>query len=98
MTDGFDAKKAKAAGYTKADWKAIDSLKATDEMLAEPMSLQEAAPQLAEAINRGGRPKSENPKQAVTLRLDAEVITAFKDEGKGWQTRINKALRAAVGI
>lgn len=98
MTHGFDAKKAKAAGYTEDDWKAVDSPEATDEMLAEPMSLQEVAPQLAETINRGGRPKSENPKQAVTLRLDPEVIAAFKDGGKGWQTRINKALRAAVGI
>ncbi|WP_299550725.1 BrnA antitoxin family protein [uncultured Tateyamaria sp.] len=98
MTPGFDAKKAKAGGYTKQDWDAVDSPEATDDMLAEPMSLQEVAPKLAEALNKGGRPKSENPKQSVTLRLDPEVIEAFKQDGRGWQTRMNKALRKAAGI
>ncbi len=42
---------------------------------------------------RRGRPPSVNPKRQVTLRLDAEVLEAFKAGGKGWQTRINKALR-----
>ena len=98
MTPGFDAKKAKAGRYTKEDWDTVDSPEATDDMLAEPMSLQEVAPELAEALNKGGRPKSDNPKQSVTLRLDPDVIEAFKQGGRGWQTRINKALREAIGI
>ena len=32
-------------------------------------------------------------KKATTLRLDADVLEAFKSEGKGWQTRMNNALR-----
>lgn len=32
-------------------------------------------------------------KQPVTLRLDADVLNWFKQEGKGYQTRINKLLR-----
>ncbi len=34
------------------------------------------------------------PKQAVTMRLDADVLAWFKDQGQGYQTRINKLLRA----
>ena len=34
-----------------------------------------------------GRPKSENPKVAVKLRLDAAILEAFKGRGPGWQTR-----------
>jgi uncharacterized protein (DUF4415 family) len=34
------------------------------------------------------------PKQAVTMRLDADVLTWFKEQGQGYQTRINKLLRA----
>lgn len=98
MTPGFDAKKAKAGGYTKEDWDAVDSPEATDDMLEEPMSLQEVAPELVEVLNKGGRPKSANPKQSVTLRLDPDVIEAYKQGGRGWQTRINKALREAIGI
>ena len=35
---------------------------------------------------------SEN-KQQVTLRLDADVLSFFKDTGKRYQSRINAALR-----
>lgn len=41
---------------------------------------------------RGGRPKSANPKIAVTIRYDAEVIERFRASGDGWQTRMNNAL------
>lgn len=40
-----------------------------------------------------GRPPIENPKQAVSLRLDRDVIEHFKKGGPGWQSRINAALR-----
>ena len=45
-----------------------------------------------------GRPKALNPKLQVTLRLDADVVEAFKAEGRRWQTRINAALRKAAGL
>jgi uncharacterized protein (DUF4415 family) len=32
-------------------------------------------------------------KQAVTIRLDADVLAWFKDQGAGYQTRINQLLR-----
>lgn len=43
-----------------------------------------------------GRPKSAAPKQAVSLRLDADVVAHFRATGPGWQSRINAALRRAV--
>lgn len=39
-----------------------------------------------------GRPKTEQPKRAVTIRLDAEAVDYFKSTGPGWQTRINDVL------
>jgi uncharacterized protein (DUF4415 family) len=33
------------------------------------------------------------PKRAVTLRLDADVLEWFKEQGQGYQTRINQLLR-----
>lgn len=47
---------------------------------------------------RRGRPKSDNPKQPVSLRLDREVIDWFKRQGSGWQSRINDELRKAAGL
>jgi uncharacterized protein (DUF4415 family) len=35
-------------------------------------------------------------KQQVTLRLDPDVLCWFKEQGPGYQTRINAALRAFV--
>jgi uncharacterized protein (DUF4415 family) len=32
-------------------------------------------------------------KKPVTLRLDADVLAWFKTKGRGYQTRINRALR-----
>ena len=47
---------------------------------------------------RRGRPKSENPKQPVTIRLDRDLVEWFKRTGDGWQTRINNELRRVAGI
>ena len=40
-----------------------------------------------------GRPISAKPKAHVNLRLDAEVVDAFRASGSGWQTRLNAALK-----
>jgi uncharacterized protein (DUF4415 family) len=39
-----------------------------------------------------GRPRAEQPKRSVTMRLDAGVVDYFKSTGPGWQTRINDLL------
>jgi uncharacterized protein (DUF4415 family) len=46
-------------------------------------------------IVRRGRPPLPNPKHAVKLRLDADVLAAYRKTGDGWQTRINADLRKA---
>ncbi len=35
-------------------------------------------------------------KEAVNIRLDADVLAWFRQSGKGYQTRINKVLRTFV--
>ncbi|MBF0309808.1 MAG: BrnA antitoxin family protein [Magnetococcales bacterium] len=42
---------------------------------------------------RRGRPVGSDTKVSTTIRFDSEVITAFRATGKGWQTRMNDALR-----
>ena len=49
----------------------------------------------ARAVSRGrGRPRKASPKVNQTLRLDADVLEAYRRQGRGWQTRINAVLRA----
>ena len=40
-----------------------------------------------------GRPRAVAVKESTTIRLSPEVMAAFKATGKGWQTRINEALK-----
>ena len=50
---------------------------------------------------RRGRPvgsKQEVTKEAVKIRLDADVMAALRASGDGWQTRINDALRASLAL
>ena len=47
-------------------------------------------------IIKRGRPPLENPKEAVKLRLDHDVLAAYRKTGSGWQTRINADLRKAA--
>lgn len=42
---------------------------------------------------RSGRPKGPKTKVSTTIRLDQDVIDAFRAEGPGWQSRINAVLR-----
>ena len=43
-----------------------------------------------------GRPKAEQTKVFTAIRLDADLLAAFKATGKGWQTRVNAALRQHI--
>ena len=87
-------------GYTQADWDEVeDNPELTEEELKEMRPFREVFPELAASIDRKlGRPKSETPKKAISLRLDAEVIERFKAGGDGWQSRMNEASRKAVGL
>lgn len=88
-------------GYSREDWDDVsDNPELTDEQIRELRPFREVFPDLAAAIDKklAGRPKSDNPKRAISIRLDAEVIDRFKATGDGWQSRMNEALRKAVGL
>lgn len=40
-----------------------------------------------------GRPPAANPKEHLNIRLDADIVEAFRRTGSDWQTRLNDALR-----
>ncbi len=45
-----------------------------------------------------GRPKVDQPKESVTVRLDAYIVDALKSTGPRWQTRMNAMLRQAMKL
>ena len=45
-----------------------------------------------------GRPKAAARKQAVSIRLDPDVLAHYRRNGPGWQSRINETLRKAAKL
>ena len=60
--------------------------------------LERAELRIGDRVIRRGRPPSPAPKQAIKLRLDADVVAHFRNLGPGWQTRINATLRRAAKL
>ncbi len=47
-------------------------------------------------VNKGGRPRSENPKKLISIRLPENVIQRWRATGPGWQTRMAEKLSRVV--
>lgn len=43
-------------------------------------------------VNKGGRPRAENPKKLISIRLPEDVIEKWRATGPGWQTRMAEKL------
>lgn len=73
-----------------------DDADSTDAELRQGKPFEEALPALMESIRRSrGRPKSEAPKAAVTLRLDPSTVARFKAKGKDWRALMAEAIEKA---
>jgi uncharacterized protein (DUF4415 family) len=75
----------------EADDNFFEQARPASEVLHELFSPEIAAEMLRP--KKSGRPHSENPKIFTGIRLDADVLNSFKSTGKGWQTRMNNALK-----
>ncbi len=69
----------------------------SDRDCAADLSVGSWPEKFAQATVRRGRPPVANPKVSTTIRLSRDVIDHFKAGGRGWQTRINAALREWIG-
>lgn len=50
------------------------------------------------AIRRTRGPNKQPAKEQVAIRLDPEVLEAFRADGPGWQTRMNAALKEWLAL
>jgi uncharacterized protein (DUF4415 family) len=85
--------------YSRDDWDEVsDNPPLTDEELSRlRLGPEGLPPDLAAAFrSRGGRPKAEVTRVPISLRVDPEVLAAFKATGPGWQTRMNEVLAEAA--
>lgn len=74
-------------------WDDVDIPELTDADFARMRPASEVTPAIVTAYRRL-RGKQKTPtKVSTTVRLDSEVIEAFRATGRGWQTRLNEALK-----
>jgi uncharacterized protein (DUF4415 family) len=84
-------KKKNISHKSQTDWERIDKLQDNEIDFSEN---PEFTPEMfAKAILRKGL-KPVVKKSQVTLRIDDDVLTWFKKQGTGYQTRINSLLKA----
>lgn len=72
-----------AADDDNPEWTAADVQRAT-AFSGLPDSLQRKL---------RGRPKAEQTKERISIRLSHDVVERFRASGDGWQTRMDAALK-----
>ena len=72
---------------SRTNWAKIDALK---DKAIDTSDI----PELGKAFFKRAILRLPEPKTAVTIRLDQQVLKWFKAKGPGYQTRINALLRA----
>lgn len=84
------------AGGGRTDWARIDSM-SEEEIEAGAISDADNQPWTEEELrNAELLMPAEGGKEAISLRLDREVLSFFRSSGPGYQSRINAVLLAYV--
>lgn len=87
------------AKFTQADMDAVsDNPELTAEDIAKAVPFAQALPELAAKMRASRGPQKAPTKISTTIRLSPDVLKHFKEGGPGWQSRIDDALRSAIGL
>lgn len=82
---------------SREDWDAVDSPPLTKRMLQGMRPCRETMPpEVFAKLTKGRGPQKAPTKEQVSLRVDRDVLDYFRSTGKGWQSRVNAALRKAM--
>ncbi|MGQ0656131.1 MAG: BrnA antitoxin family protein [Betaproteobacteria bacterium] len=73
-SSGSDLRRVDAHVIQRHEYEELPEL--TDDMLARGK------------VNKGGRPRSPNPRKLISIRLPEDVIRRWRATGPGWQTRM----------
>ena len=80
-------------GESRTDWARVDAMTEAGleaSIAADPDDVR-ATPAWTQTVLR-----LPLPKEHINIRIDADVLSWFKQTGRGWQTRMNNVLRAFV--
>lgn len=79
---------------SETDWQRVENM--TDDAI-DTSDIAELTPEMfaLATVKQGGVP-IKSPKQAMSLRVDPEVLAWFKAQGEGYQTHMHAVLAAYV--
>lgn len=82
-------------GFSKQDWDEVsDNAEITAEEFAAMRPFAVVFPKLAKSIRDDSRRRRQPPsKEAISIRLDIDLVEKLRASGPGWQSRVNQALR-----
>jgi uncharacterized protein (DUF4415 family) len=89
-------KKKKPDHISQKDWDDVDVPEWTEEMFRRARPAHEVLPDFKFPKPRRRGPQKAPTKLKATMRIDRDVIEYFRGTGRGWQTRVNEALRREV--
>jgi uncharacterized protein (DUF4415 family) len=79
------------------DWSEFDKL--DDKQIEQAVALDpDAVPIAGDEFWKNARVILPVPKQAISIRLDEDVLSFFKDSGPGYQSRMNAVLRSYMDV
>jgi uncharacterized protein (DUF4415 family) len=99
---GYTVEQLKAHASSEPGTFDEDNPPLTAEDWKNMIPIEEAPPELLEKIlsafpkTRVRGPQKSPTKEAVSLRLSSEVLDHYRATGRGWQTRIDETLKAAI--
>ena len=85
-------KRTSTISKPKTDWDELDTLK--DEQVRTGIEADPDAHPTYEVFWKTATIVMPQPKETMTIRIDAEVLERFRKQGRGYQTRINAILRS----
>ena len=72
---------------SRTDWERLEKMSDADIDFSD-------IPELDADFFRNAKVRMPRTKRAVSIRLDQDVLAWFKEQGRGYQTRMNAVLRA----
>lgn len=89
---GFKRKGSGKRDLEEIDWARVDAT--TDEDIARQIAEDpDTAPIADDEFFKTARLVLPEPKTPVSIRIDSDVLRAFREEGAGYQARMNQVLR-----
>jgi uncharacterized protein (DUF4415 family) len=82
-------KKNITTAESKTDYRRLSGMKDSEINYSD-------IPELDEAFFKNAKIVLPEPKEAVSIRLDKDVLKWFKSQGGGYQTKINAVLKTYV--